>query len=650
MTVSTSLATTSLVLLKKKYVMASKAYDAGKAIMSDPSFDALEAEIRKREPKWDGLKKTTHSKVLGKKTTIELAYPMASLNKLFAENPGSLAKWVDKTALLNPTANGTYMATPKLDGSAIQAVYYFGTLVEVATKGDGTNGESIMHLRDCLTRLPKSIKFKGGAKVPERVVVRMEAVVDNTVFAKKWSGEFETSRAMAAGLLNRTTAHPAMADINFVVLRVFELGDTDVDTRPAFGLAQAEALGFEVVPSLVLPSGKLHAGFLQKQMADWRQELKYDQDGIVVVACGVIEEAKAAKPKFAIAFKDNSQSESHATVIEEVLWQVSKGGKLVPKARIRPVKFNGTTVTFCALYNATMATEEGWGVGAKVIVRRSGDIIPEIIQTTKKAHFDLPAEEDFGHYEWDGVDLVLQDKMAHLDVRAKLMLQTVCVLGMEHLAIKNMRLIAETYPDRTPFQLMNAIYSGKFEALAVASGISPVIAKKALSTLSPNPSPLQAMVASGVLPPSVGKTQLSKVLESARVDWYDLLAARASVRTDEFKASCQKLLGPNIGLKVAAGIKAFYAACLQNGTAFMMTAPTKKVVKAKSAKFAGQRFSFTGYRDKNHESYIIENGGVLVPFGGKTTVLLYSAEGKPSGKVNNAMERGVRVTTFQDLE
>src|SRR5271168_1300569 len=204
-----------LVQMKASYLHAKRAYYNGdQSSLTDAEFDKLEDEIRDLDPAWSELKKTG-VKVSNKKTETLLWRFMPSLSKMYD-------KEVPKFYASFKAPIRSWIWMDKLDGTSLQLVYTKGEPSQLITRGDGTLGGDISFFIPHLVKLkliPASISDKSTP-----IVLRLEGLMKKAVFEKKWSREakgddgFDNSRNMVNGLFNRKAVHPALKDVDLVVL------------------------------------------------------------------------------------------------------------------------------------------------------------------------------------------------------------------------------------------------------------------------------------------------------------------------------------------------------------------------------------------------------------------------------------------------
>lgn len=613
----------------------------GSAVMTDKVFDYLEETLKRDDPAW--LKaQGTGAKVtkvkLGSKSEATLERPCASLDKVKPDDPNKLQRFRTRVAKLSSYA----VLMPKLDGSSLIATYDKGKAVKLCTRGDGITGKDVTFLLP-YTTLPKTVPDK------LRFSVRLEALVKVETWRKKWSeaaiGDkgFKGDRHMASAIFNRQDAHPGLADVDLLVVRA-HAPDGQKEWSISEGLKCAKRNGFKVVPNKQIPTHSIEMEFLAGSLDVAIQRSPYKLDGLVIFSDAQGLEATEDKPAHAIAFKVDID-DAPLTTIEKIVWQVSKHGKIVPKAQVTPVEFDGVVVSQCTLHNPKECIANGWGVGAQVRIIRSGEIIPKIVETVKKAKFHLPkAAEVGGMYQWDEnethIYLMSDAEGEGAEKRkAKQFQSTLEVIGVEHAAGSIAARLVPLCNDQ--MHLIQCLYEDPIRLL-MRAGASQLMAKKIAATIPKALTMPTVMLASGMFPEGMGLKRFNKLME-APVNWYDYDFVENTTLTLAF---CQEILGKVFGEEFFRYHLAFFKRL--TGVRFIpIKVPTKKVKK--TGKLTGQFVSWTGYRAPEEEKAVEDAGGELVSFGPKTTILLFKAGGKASSKIEKAKAKGIKVTTFDKL-
>ncbi|UCG73442.1 MAG: NAD-dependent DNA ligase LigA [Chromatiales bacterium] len=321
-------------------------------------------------------------------TSVAHATPMLSLDNAFGDDEVTEFDRRIRTRL-DTERTITYAAEPKLDGTAISLVYEQGLLVRAATRGDGTVGEDVTHNARTIRTIPLRMQGNGW---PERLEVRGE------VFMPKAGFEAMNVRAREAG--EKTFVNPRNAAAGS--LRQLDPAATAARPLDIFIYSMVDALGlgltsqFESLQRLrewgfrVCPEGRQVAGpegcleFYQ-QMGEGRDDLPYDIDGVVYKVDELMLQRELGSvsraPRWAIAHKFPAQEQ--LTTVEAVEWQVGRTGAVTPVARLDPVFVGGVTVSNATLHNIDELHRKDVRVGDTVIIRRAGDVIPEVVKVVK---------------------------------------------------------------------------------------------------------------------------------------------------------------------------------------------------------------------------------------------------------------------------
>lgn len=610
---------------KAKYLKAVEYYYNKKPIMTDQEFDALEDEIRKLDPSWAPLLRTG-VRVADKKTERDLDRPMPSLNKAY---PEALNKW------LSNNKAPRYIIMEKLDGSSVQVVYWKGKPTKVITRGDGVAGGDISFLIPNL-RLP--------TRLPDGVY-RTEAVIKRAVFERKYAKEFDNSRNMVSGLLNRMKPHPALADVDFRVLGKYD------ESLSKTLYAHETAKRMPGVWYTTLPFNAVSdVDDMTKLLALRKDKSEYDIDGLVIAPQKfVLDYQTNDKPKNIVAFKVNFEADAVEAKVEDVIWQTSASGRIVPKVQIKPTKIGGVTVTFATAHNAQWLTDRKIGKGAVIKLVRSGGVIPKIVDVVKPAK--VPAVPDTD-YKVLGVHFVVA-KTADANTKRVMAVDRIAkfmkAIGVEFLADKT---IDKAFPIVPTIEAYLTKWKhGNLARALVRSGVGPAMASKIVDefnrVFSRKLNAVQFMVASQEFGTGIGTRKL-RSLEAAGLSMDKLMTASETWlygKITQISGWSDKTT--DILLNGLVSYKKF-AEKTQDLVTVNYELPKAKA--SKQGALTGQKISFTGYRDKDQEAKVTNAGGEVVNFGSSTTILLVKAGGKASSKVEKAAAKGIRVFEFADLK
>ena len=359
----------------------------------DAEYDRLMRELRELEQQYPQLQsaQSPTQRVSGEVAEgfaeVKHGVPMLSLDNAFSDEEIEAFDRRVRTRLGSGEQALEYCAEPKLDGLAVSLTYQDGTLLRAATRGDGTSGEDITANVRALRAVPLQLR---AAKVPKLFEVRGEVYMPLSGFramnaAAEAAGEkvFANPRNAAAGSLRlldaRITAKRPL-QVFFYGIGLWQ-GDEPPLTQIGL-LEQLAAWGLRTCPEARRVLGV--AGCLEyfRALGARRATLAYQIDGVVYKVnsrreqqlLGLVSRA----PRWAIAHKFPADEE--LTVVRAIEFQVGRTGVLTPVARLEPVQVAGVTVSNATLHNMDEVERKDVRRGDTVIVRRAGDVIPEIVR------------------------------------------------------------------------------------------------------------------------------------------------------------------------------------------------------------------------------------------------------------------------------
>lgn len=366
-------------------------------VLDDPSipdsdYDRLMAELREleqRHPEWivsDSPTQRVGGEPLSSFQQVQHELPMLSLDNAFSDD--DLADFNRRLGeRLKTTEELTFACEPKLDGIAVSLIYEHGILVRGATRGDGTTGENITGNIRTIPSIPLRLMGDGW---PERLEVRGEIYMPRAGFEQlneqaKAKGEklFVNPRNAAAGSLRQLD--PAITAKRPLAMCCYAVGVVQGGELPALHSETLQLLqnwGLKINPEMRVVKGLAACVEYYNRLAEKRDKLPYEIDGIVYKVdqfhlqhqLGFVARA----PRWAIARKFPAQEQS--TTLLGVDFQVGRTGAITPVARLQPVFVGGVTVSNATLHNMDEIVRLGVCIGDTVIVRRAGDVIPQIVR------------------------------------------------------------------------------------------------------------------------------------------------------------------------------------------------------------------------------------------------------------------------------
>lgn len=383
-------------------------YVLNQPLISDAEYDKLFHELVELEAKYpelvtpDSPTQRVGAPPAEEFAAVEHAVPMLSLQNCFSDE--ELEEWDERVRRLLGGEPVEYVCEPKLDGLSVELVYVDGVFTVGSTRGDGRVGEDVTRNLRTIKQVPLRL-FPLDGKVPRLLEVRGEVYMEKEAFRRlneerERLGEplFANPRNAAAGSLrqldpNVTAARP---------LKVFfyALGRVEgIEIR-----SQAELL--TIFPRLGLPANPLwklcktleEVKEFYRELLARRHELLYEADGMVVKVNDfaqreILGEVSRA-PRWAIAYK--FPAEEATTRVLDIVVQVGRTGALTPVAILAPVEVSGATVSRATLHNEDEVRRKDVRIGDWVIVRRAGEVIPEVVKsiperrTGQEQEFKMP--------------------------------------------------------------------------------------------------------------------------------------------------------------------------------------------------------------------------------------------------------------------
>ncbi|MCH2057687.1 MAG: NAD-dependent DNA ligase LigA [Thalassotalea sp.] len=321
-------------------------------------------------------------------TQVTHQLPMLSLDNVFSQEEWQafIKRIRDR---LKRAGDLAFCAEPKLDGLAVSLRYENGVLVQAATRGDGTTGENITENIRTIKSIPLKLMGEG---YPEILEVRGEVFMPKASFdalnekaIAKGEKTFANPRNAAAGSLrqldSKITAKRNLAFYAYGIGYVSADGDDWLADSHYQRLTQLKAVGMPMCPEVRLLASANDCEAFYKDILAKRDDLSYEIDGTVLKVDNIeLQQALgfvARAPRWATAYKFPAQEE--LTVLADVEFQVGRTGAITPVARLMPVFVGGVTVSNATLHNQDEIERLGIMVGDTVIIRRAGDVIPQVV-------------------------------------------------------------------------------------------------------------------------------------------------------------------------------------------------------------------------------------------------------------------------------
>ena len=572
-------------------------YNSGNPIMTDEEYDLLKDELKKREPSHKLLSQVGEK--VHSKNKVTLPYFMGSMDKIKPGN-GLINKWISKY-------NGPYIASDKLDGTS---ALLLTTENQLYTRGDGTTGTNITSILGAINGIPDV----------EDYVIRGELLISKKKF-KKFGSKFANSRALVNGLVNKKNV--SGDELNIIDFVAYEIIEPEMKFSKQFSILKK--LGFIVSYNKKIKT--INENSLSEYFKMRRNKGEYDIDGIILTDGDNHERNTSGNPKYSFAFKDILEDQIANAVIDKVEWRISKDGLIKPRVHIEPISIGGITITHVTGHNAKYIIKSGIGKGAKIKLIRSGDVIPYILDITKKVE---PSYPNFP-YKWNksGVDLMVDESKSGDDEKKALLIKNLTYF-FKKMKIKNVDHAIITKFIDNELNSINKILNASIDDFLQIEGFKIKMATKIYNNIRSSIENVNlsiVMAASNIFGAGLGAKKLEIIIQNypnimkmksknllkniISLDGFNTLTATNFVEHfDEFK----------LFIKENSMIK-------------------YKINKIKKGKFNDINIVITGFRDKNLEKFIIDNGGnIRSSISGTTNFIITNDKNSNSSKIMKACQ------------
>lgn len=632
--------------------------------ISDAAFDALLDKLKRLEAEYPALITPTSptqrvgGAVLAGFREIKHAMPMLSLNNAFSAS--DVRDFVARIEAVVGTEPLEFSAEPKLDGLAMSLLYVGGELKQAATRGDGETGEDVTHSVRTIQAVP--LKLSGHA--PAVLEVRGEVYMPragfkrfNEVLKARGDKPMVNPRNAAAGSVRQLD--PKLAAERPLAFFAYGLGASEGFAKPdrhSATLKQFTALGLPVSPLVEELTGIEALLDYYARIGARRDQLGYDIDGVVYKIdrydfqqrMGFVSKA----PRFALAHK--FPAEEMQTRLLAIDVQIGRTGAVTPVARLEAVFVGGVTVTSATLHNFDEVQRKDLRVGDSVIVRRAGDVIPEVARSLPELRpANAPAWEMPLACPECGSAVRRVEGEAVFRCTGGLICPAQRKEGLKHFASRR-ALDIEGLGDKIVEQLIDAglirtpadVFALKFDDLARLERLGEKSAGNLIDAINRARTPTfeRFLFALGI--PQVGENTAKQLSR-----WFGSMAALMAADSAELQQI------KDVGPQVSASICAFFeephnreviAALKANGLAFIESEPVREL----SGALAGQVFVLTGTlptltRDEAKARLEALGATVSGSVSKKTSFVVAGADA--GSKLNKAQALGVAVIDEEAL-
>ena len=350
-------------------------------VISDMQWDRMYDELRTLEAETGTVLPDSPTRQVGG-SPLKGFEPHTHLTRLWSmdkvQSFEELDTWIAKTEKLAGKTGLQYYVEYKFDGLTLNLTYRDGKLVQAATRGNGVTGEAILPQAQTIHTIPREIPYKGLLEIQGECIMRLSTLEKYNKTAKI---PLKNARNAAAGALrNLDPAVTAARHLDAFFYQIGTIENPPYKNQPEM-IDFIRQNGFQVSPYLGSGIGRNDLEARIREIGEQRNKLDWLIDGVVIkVGDTHLREQMGFTEKFprwAVAYK--FEAEECVTRLEKVTWELGRTGKLTPLAHVAPVDFYGVTVRKATLNNFGDIQRKDIALGSNVWIRRSNDVIPEII-------------------------------------------------------------------------------------------------------------------------------------------------------------------------------------------------------------------------------------------------------------------------------
>jgi NAD-dependent DNA ligase len=602
--------------LKEQITKANDAYRLGNPIISDKEYDLLVDELSLLSPSDELLSKVGHV-VADESRKSRLPIEMASMNKI--KSMDDIDDWC---RLKDISKSELVIITPKYDGLSLCVDE---TSNKAWTRGDGVYGQkSNSHYKLIENKLVSTLD-------PKFDFTWGEVMMSKKTFIEKYSQDFANPRNLIAGLLNSKEPSDILKDTSYIKYGAQSIYEFSTKKEILDELNSNQQIK---VPFHICKISDLTEDLLIKLFHDY--SVDYEIDGLIIEINDLSKQSNLGRetssnnPVWARAFKHPSFEQSAETEIIGISWNISKQGLLKPTLHVSPIKLDGVTVSNVTGNNARFVKDMGLGVGAKVVVKRSGMVIPIIADVITPVEFVQPTIEGV-EVDWNenGIELITLTETDDQKLKKNISFFEI--------------LEADNVSEGVITQLWDAGYKTISDILKLTTSDLEKIDRFGKR---------KAKIVYDSIQKSVTNVQLSKLQHATGI--FKGLGSKKLVLLEDFttKPTIDQVMAIEGFAEVSA--KSYidsYDIYFDFVKDLPVTISEKVEVVKTGSDLDGKQFVFTGVRMPDLESVIESRGGKISSGVSKnTTHLVMKSVGSGSSKEKKAIELGVEVITVEQLE
>lgn len=596
-------------------------FHTGKPLVSDQLYDLVKDFLEDKNPRHPVLKYIGAVVDKSDERKEKLPYFMASLDKIKTDDK-VLEKWISS----HP---GQCVVSDKLDGNSA-LLYWKGCQLKLYTRGNGEEGQNISHLLSYVKGLPQ---FKGK----EEVAVRGELVMSKKDF-ETVKDKGANARNMVAGIINAKKPDLSLAQlVQFVAYEVIQ-----PKLQPSEQYKFLKEKGFKYAHNSVV--FKVTMDELSNTLVERRSKGEFEIDGIVVAHDKIYKRVNE-NPTHAFAFKSVHTMEKAEVVVTHVEWNMSKDGYLIPVVNFNDVRLAGVVIKRAHGFNGKFIKDNVIGPGSRIIIMRSGDVIPyilEIITPSISGHPQMPDVE----YEWSKskVDILVTRSEDNDELKFKNIEYFFTKVDVKGLGPGNVKKMYDS-----GLKSVKAIFTASITDLLRVDGFKDKTAAKLFDALQTSRKQLECvtiMDASNIFGRGIGGKKIELITKAIP----DIMSKRFIPTIDELVKI--KGIEHTTAEQFVTNLPRFFEFVDAND--LLCSKQEEKLKKEDSTvlplDLLNKKFVFTGFRNPELEAHIKARGGdVSGTVSGNTFMVVKKDTESGTSKLLKAEKLGIKVVNLSDF-
>lgn len=604
-----------IVRLLNKY---NDAYYNGEALVSDDVYDELKEQLAALDPTHK-LLTSVGSRVSEGKAKVTLPVYMGSLDKI-KSNEKELTKFLDKWKDVSD-----FYISDKVDG--ISALLYISSGVrKLFSRGNGTVGQDISHLLKYIKGIPSNL--------PSDLIVRGELIITTKDYDNMTVNKGANARNTASGIVNSKKNLVNASVLTFLAYNLIEKQEESskyVTVKNEKDRLNS-VLGFNTVEFKKVNRNELAFEYLSNFLNYRRGISKVEIDGLVISCNDTNVIAKNKNPDYAFAFKYFITQDKAEVVVKKVEWKVSKDGLLKPVVIFDPVQVSGTRISRATGFNGDYILTNKIGPGSRIVIIRSGDVIPHIESILSKSEPDMPDVK----FTWTGKDIKVAGNEKKSEQQLQELVNFFNIIDIKGLGPGMIKKIFDA-----GYETPVSVFKMKMEQFLNIQGFSNKSELfKEIQNKIKDEDCITLMHASNKFGKGFGSKKLETIIKG--LDRKDKTYIPTFDEVMKVKGVSEVTANNFI-----SGMNEFKTFLKEMGnitSCSKTNAKTTPPSSPKNTRWTDQVVVFTGVRNKALEKVITEGGGkVTTSISKKTTLVLTNDANASSEKLNKAKDLGIKI-------